>query len=900
MTKRSGINRASSHDRELSGDTCCQSLSGSSPDASTLRGFKIQDEEGHEEEKDTVAAHETSKQQGFYVDNHSQKTLLETLNQETEDLLRTPLMPMSSQIVSEHGFPLGVEVAKNAYGQGLLSTGAFYRDCLPPALSVLKSPSSADQATENHVPSTVAYHSSGGSLSPSPGRSQTGAHEPKPVVKRRNLSHDAQIRRIDQAPLSAICEEPAGSQYACTCGLCSDSDGGRGIVWFHLCPRYAAIARENGVTYEPCEGRIIMHHGPDRSSVGLIIEGPMEDRFVPAIRPPRLPVAPEPDEVQSPKPGKLDLRAMHSATGRPARTLPRTTSGPKHHQLPPISTPALQRPISPATQVSHPTSLNPLYSVYSPKQEQDDCARGATHDFQGIMEQFPATPSANPKGNVHPAFRTEGTLPREWSSSPSRKPSHASIPDEKFECPQTPDSESLRRSSNHSDFSAGRPARSDSLGAPSHRGLCKEEEKSSIDQPLKTGRAPTHSRARHLALSSSSASVLSPFASHERTPSVFLGPSTPSTASFQRSSMSSYGDPLPSNIHELEEAATPADTKENQLASPFQSRHHSMNHAADGDPFSPRLSYHTAPNSHYAYSPPLETPQTPRTSISSLDRLRSHNPSQNSPFFETQGYLRYQASDHSFAQTLDSLQIQRDDGITSSTNLLNGRAFDSVDSRSEDSGWRNEGDNADYDRLYILDGGDDHQSNHSADPLETVGATEAHCTNIVTSRKKPVPEGIFNAGLGISNSTLTLQQPTPKPRSPLPHPGSNATNEELESYISNKITSTNQRRTEPLRRSLVVQQNLCSHTKLHHMLGIESSSPSTTGNHRSRSPKNNTQSPSMTMNEVLYPLKKENDRLGFVKKGSLLFREKRTNLTGKVKAGWKVKPEDWQDDDDRN
>ncbi|KAI4242383.1 MAG: hypothetical protein L6R42_011037, partial [Xanthoria sp. 1 TBL-2021] len=191
-------------------------------------------------------------------------------------------------------------------------------------------------------------------------------------------------------------------------------------------------------------------------------------------------------------------------------------------------------------------------------------------------------------------------------------------------------------------------------------------------------------------------------------------------------------------------------------------------------------------------------------------------------------------------------------------------------------------------------------SNHSADPLETVGATEAHCTNIVTSRKKPVQEGIFNAGLGISKSTLTLQQPTPKPRSPLPHPGSNATNEELESYISNKITSTNQRRTEPLRRSLVVQQNLCSHTKLHHMLGIESSSPSTTGNHRSRSPKNNTQSPSMTMNEVLYPLKKENDRLGFVKKGSLLFREKRTNLTGKVKAGWKVKPEDWQDDDDRN
>lgn len=57
----------------------------------------------------------------------------------------------------------------------------------------------------------------------------------------------------------------------------------------------------------------------------------------------------------------------------------------------------------------------------------------------------------------------------------------------------------------------------------------------------------------------------------------------------------------------------------------------------------------------------------------------------------------------------------------------------------------------------------------------------------------------------------------------------------------------------------------------------------------------------MTINEVLSPLKKEhNDRLEFVKKGSVLFREKTTNLSEKVKAGWKVKPEDWQDDDDRD
>ena len=902
MTQLSDIKEASHHDRELSGDTCCQSVSSQYPDDSTSRGIPNQGRSGSQERKDAVTSYQANKQLDTSVHNHPRLTLLDALHQETEDLLRTPLTAMSSKTVSEHGFPLGVEVARTAYDRGLLSTGAFYRDCLPPALSVPRTPSSVERIAEIRDNGTGAYQPSRCNLSPSPGRRQAELRESKPVVKRRNISHDAQIKRIDQAPLSAIYEEPAGSQHACTCGLCSESESGRGIVWFHLCPRYAATARENRVTYEPCEGRIIMHHGPDRSSVGLIIEGPMEERFVPAANRsfPSLEVT-EPDTVKSPKPGKLDVRAMHSATGHPAKSIPRSTSGPKIQQLPPISTPALQRPISPATQVSHPTSLNPLYSVRCPKEENNDCARDTNQTFRAILEQLPAAPSTNPQDNIHPAFRTEATLPVDLSGSPSEQQSHSSTPYENVQCFQTPDPEDLRRTSNYSNSSGERPARSDSLGALSYRRPC-EEGRSSIDELPKTGRAPTHGRARHMALSSSTASILSPFASHERTPSVFLSPSTPSTASFLRSSTSSYGDPLLPQIHELEGATTPADTKERALASPFQPRRHSISHAADADPFSPQDLYYTAPNSHYAYSPPLETPQTPHTSISSLDRLRSHNPQQNSPFFENQAYLRYQTSEHSFAQTLDSLQIQQDDGITSSTNLLNGHAFNNLDSRSDISGWRNEEGDAEFDRLYIKDGDNDHQSNHSEDPLDTIGATEAHCTNIVTSRKKPIQQHTVDAGLGISNSTPTLHQPSPKPRSPLPRPGSNATNEELETYISNKTTPTHARRTEPLRRSLVVQQNLCSHTKLQHMLGIDSSpgSSSRTGAHRSRSPRQNTQSPAMTVNEVFSPMKKENERLGFVKKGNLLFREKRTNLTGKVKAGWKVRAEDWLDDDDRH
>ncbi|KAL8914840.1 MAG: hypothetical protein Q9171_000676 [Xanthocarpia ochracea] len=887
MTKRSNIN----HDRVLSGDTCCQSLSGFSPSEPLSREFQTSDRE--EEDNIGFDSHEASKRLEPPTDNHPQKALLDTLRQETDDLLRTPLTPMPLETGSEHGFPLGVAVAKNAYDQGLLSTEAFHRDCLPSALTVLKSPLLPGRITDTHNLSIGIDEYQGDRLPLPHGRKKPENDSPKPVVKRRNLSYDAQLKRIGQAPLSAIYEEPAGSQHACACGLCSDSGNGRSIVWFHLCPRYAAIARENGITYEPCEARVIMHHGPDRSSVGLIIEGPMEDRFVPAIAPPQLPEAPDLDKIKSPKPGKLDLRAMHSATGLAARNLTRSTRGPKVHQLPPISTPALQRPISPAMLVSHPTSLSPLYYGYCPTQGQNSSIRDTPQTCQGDLEQPPAIPCADPQENVHPALRNRLVLPQDWARPPSRKQSHASIQDRFLESSQTPNFDVLRRSSTCSDFSGELPTRTDSLGASSHRGPFKKQDKSNIDHHSKTEEPLTNIHTRHSTSSTCSGSLLSPFASHERTPSVFLGPSTPSTASYQRSSVSSYGDPLPSYTFPSEENARAADAKETKLASPFLSHQHSINHDADEGPFSPQSSYHTAPDSHYAESPPLATPQTVPTSLSSLGRLRSRNPSQNSPFFETHGYLRSQTSQRSLVQTSDSLPNQGGNSITSGTNLLNGHAFDDVDSRSQPDGLHVMAENADYDYLGMIDDAQDGRSDHSAIPLDAVGAAETHCTNFVPSGKISDKEAAVNAGLGISSSSAIFQQPSQISRPTPPSHTSNATKELPECYVSNRINPTHER-TEPLRRSLVIQHNLCSHNKLHHMLGID---PEISGRHKS--PRHNTQSPSMTADEVP-PIRKGIDRLGFVKKGSSLFREKKNNLADKVKASWKVKPEDWQDNDDRN
>ncbi|KAL8816656.1 MAG: hypothetical protein Q9223_004363, partial [Gallowayella weberi] len=674
MTKRAIVNNRASRDGLVSPDISSHSLSGTIPNIPTLRQLETHNKE--EEGEEHIARHGSRIRCASPIGSQSQKALLDTLKEETENHLRAPLTPVSSAIFSKDGFPLNVEVAKNAYGQGLLSTGTFYHDCLPPALSVPKNLLSSSRTIESHVPSDGVSESCFSYLSPLV-EGVVAENDVSRSVKRRNLPQGAQLRRADQAPLSAIYEEPAASQHACACGLCSYSEGGRGIVWFHLCPRFVAMARENGVIYEPCEGRMITHHGPDRSSLGLIIEGPMEDRFLPASIPQQVPETPASDKVKSPKPGKLDLRSLHSATNHPVKTLPRTTSGPRLRQLPPISTPALQRPISPATQALHPTLLTPLSSKYCPEGEKSEHARKVAHISKAAVERSPAIASEDAQENIHPALRTGLALPEGWTNAPSRSESRASVREDILECPPTPSPKSSRRrSSIFSDFSGERPARSDSLGALAHHGLVGKIG-SCIDDAFDTRKPSKTAHARQLTSSSISGSLISPSAGHQRTPSVFLGPSTPSTASFQRSSISSYGEPLLLRTNPRKEA---------RLSNPFLAPDSAYAYDPADDGFSPQFSYYTAQDSQYTHLASPQTTQTGYTSVSSLDRLRSPSPRRNSPFFESQGYRRYQASEHSIAQTLDSLQLQKEDtinAITSTTNLLNGNAFNSPETMTQ-------------------------------------------------------------------------------------------------------------------------------------------------------------------------------------------------------------------------
>ncbi|KAL8804240.1 MAG: hypothetical protein Q9182_002694 [Xanthomendoza sp. 2 TL-2023] len=874
MTKRTIINDSTCWDGLVSPDRPSHSLSSPIPERPTLRQLETHNKE--EEGKEFLARYGGKVRPASPIGSHSQKALLDSLKEKTEKHLRAPLTPVSSGTFSEDGFPLNVEVAKDAYDQGLLSTGAFYRDCLPPALSIPKNALTSSRTTEGHGPSNGASESCFNYLSPPVERDEAGSDISGSVIQRRNLPHEAQLRRVDQAPLSAIYEEPAASQHACACGLCSHSEGGRGIVWFHLCPRFVALARDKGAIYEPCEGRIIMHHGVDFSSVGLIIEGPMEHRFVPASIPQQEPDTPASDKVKSPKPGKFDLRSLHSATNRPVKTLPRTSSGSRLHQLPPISTATLQRPISPATQVLHPTLLIPLSSPYCPEGEKSKIARKVAHISKGAVERSPAMASEDFQENIHPALRTGLALPEGWTNPPSRNESRASLREDTLECPPTPDPESPpRRSSMYSNFSGERPARSDSLGALAHHGLAEKlgsyiDDASDTREPLKTA------HARQLTSSSISAPLYSPSAGHQRTPSVFLGPSTPSTTSFQRSSISSYGDPLLVRTNQRKEA---------RLSSPFQAPDSSYAYDPADDDLSPEQSYYTAQDSQYAHSPSPQTTQTGYTSIASFDRLRSPSPRRNSPFFESQGYHRYHASELSIAQTFDSLQLQREDTnnpITSTTNLLNGSAFDSAETMTQpDAGHFEEHDNAAYDRLYLLDDLHDRRSKEFADPLLTAST---HRTDDIFANPKPNYDSP-TLGLGISISTPTSihthqrhRHQKPLPPLPPPHIHTNPPNEELENHLSRNFGFTTAL-AEPVRYSSIVQQNPRSHAKLQHVLGLESAAE------RTESPKGHRLTTSLAMTEVLRKGREGGgEKFGFVKKGSLMFREKTGGfLTEKVK-----------------
>ncbi|KAL8841064.1 MAG: hypothetical protein Q9170_001089 [Blastenia crenularia] len=719
-------------------------------------------------------------------DCYSQEGLLKALTHETEDLLRIPLNPDSLDSVSEAGFPVGVEKARNAYDQGLLSTGTFFRDCLPPALSCSKAASSSGshtitcsspqgQATSTREPLLLSRRSARGEN-----------WDSIPASRPRNISNEEQFRRINQPPLSAIYEESDLQREAveeCPCDVCKHRPNGRGIVWFHLCPCYKALAQENGIKYEPYEGRLIMHHGSDRSSLGLIIEGPMEDRFVPVVEQSGKAETLAAKRVKAPKPPKLDLHSIRSSVNnsRPKFT-PRTVSSPK---LPPVSTPSLQRPISP-TRGSRPSSLHPLSSVCGPK----------LTGSQGDKE--PASVAAlGTQQDIHPAFRTGGILPQDWTTPPAPSPSQTSFHDESPQQRPSMNDEKARLSSTSSEASRLLPTRTDSLGALAHLNAI-EADKSHIHIHSKHRLQTEHRTPHSTSERPFSSPLISPSAGHERTPSEYLCPSTPSTTSFQRTSTSSYGDALPTNmIHAQQEAAASAEqvTQTEDLSRPSDGANVDVNSQQRQSPFSPLSSYYTAQDGRSASSSRLPTPRTAGTAPTFFNSPRSNNASQSSPYLPSRSYHRCQVSEQSTAESLNSLSLQRNSDLTSGTTLLNGSAFDEVDETSSEDFGRisyGHGDRsrlhdedrssgiytthplvttgaAESRRLNILQSSSKLQNNPNrhdiprTNPLMTVGATEAHCTTIATANTRvagrrasvPVGPGVADSIASLPNHFIT-------------------------------------------------------------------------------------------------------------------------------------------------
>ncbi|KAI4168140.1 MAG: hypothetical protein LQ343_006631 [Gyalolechia ehrenbergii] len=901
------------------GDDHCDRTYTFSP--SSNQTLKLQENKG-----EVAESHgETDRLHACNDDHQSQEGFLRALKHETEDLLRTPLTPLSSDLISEAGFPLGVERARTEYEQGLLSTGTFFRDCLPPALLRYKRVPSPEANTDSHGLLTRQNELSEKSISV-PHQSKRYQNDGlNPAGRPRNLSKEEQFRRINQAPLSAIYEESdpsPESQGECPCEVCKHRINGQRIVWFHLCPRYKALSQQHGIQYEPYEARVIMHHGHDRSSLGLVIEGPMEDRFVPKVEPPAEAAKSVSKRVKAPKPQKLDPRSLHSAASCNSKIIPPTTTSSK---LPPVPTPALQRPISP-TRVSRPSSLIPLSSLLCPKATKSEGDN--TPPCAGVIDS---------QENVHPAFRIGDVLPKEWTTPPTRSQSAASR-DDSPQRPHSIRSENVRLSVGASEASGELPTRSDSLGAPTHSVPFQPSDKHLVHQHPAQGLRVEQNPASGIADYAFPPPLLSPSAGHERTPSEYLCPSTPSTSSNQRSSTSSYGGSSLQHLCQGNETAT-ATTPKGDLAPSTKDPLENNDHQQGQQPVTPQSSYYTAPSSALASSCCLPTPETAHTAPSSLERLRSSNPNQNSPYFHSRGYHWSQASQQSTAQLLNSLRFQRNSGFTSGTTLLNGSAFEFADEtscseaeevrrasseRHSQNGLldrRNQRNIFTRDSLVtagapesrrpdiLASSSDFHSINNSgnssgtvrANPLLTVGATEAHCTNIVTaapnakhvSRRASVPVGQGIADSLSSPYSITASRMNNNPSTPslTSNSSSGGPNEEHETYINH-----NRDPNLPLRRSLLVQQNLCSHIKLQNYLGMNVSSP---GSWRQQHKKMQ----SMTMLDR-FPTEtrvKKDEGPGFkrvVKKGSRRFREGGVKMMERVKAGWRVRQEEWLDSDD--
>lgn len=847
---------------------------------------------------------------------NSQQAIMDALEQQTEELL----CPSSQRRKRSASSP-GVEAAKKEYDQGLLSTRTFHRDCLPPALLCSRVVSSSNTLPDTRGPTITQVAT--------PPLSPTSPHQHKAfkvdesslIVKRRNPLEQQQPRRNNQQPLSAIYEEPTGAQPSCPCNLCSDVSSGRSIVWFHLCPRYAAMAREKGIIYEPYEGRVILHHGPNKESVGLIIEGPMEDRFLPAR--PGKPTARAIMEgyVQPPA---SDTQSTRSGTSRSVGLSSQTASSKALQSFP---ADALDRFTTP---VSQSISTNPFSSE----------AGLDTASAQGSKEDGEAGPSIPPQNSslsesrlepsetlIHPAFRNGGAGQQEWSRPPTKSQSLASFRQHLRGRHQSVASEGVRVSVDYSKFLQDRPIRIDSLGAPSYSTLSGSPDASSIHSYT----APSGPRQVSLASQSTgSSSFFPPSAGHQRVPSTFLAPSTPSTASFLRSSTSSSDSILPpAHLFQLRQAGIIAEPDQIQLSDPFRSSQDSLSniqdHAAEAS-FSPE-SYHTASASYGEQSPLLHSPPTVRTTPTSASLFPSKDLTQDPPLSSLHGYLRSQASKHSFAQSFTNLHSQANSGPVSKSSPLSANPLENAESTAS----KGRGKNVDHEDRYNSGETPRTSSVYSSDPLLAANMTTPHDISISNSlgednrcaSEQPSGLGITSTSSPTSSRRQTIVYPfandhivpkpsprfqqhstmTQKPLPPDPPQTSSAAGltDELELYIT-RFHPPAQRSSDPhLRTSLYVQQNLCSHPKLQSTLGIN-----LTG-----SPSAGSSSPSMTMNELLAGgsaagkekrfggmMVNREGLKGVVKKGSRRFMEGGTMLKEKVKSSWRTRPEDFLDLDD--
>ncbi|KAL8905586.1 MAG: hypothetical protein Q9207_002536 [Kuettlingeria erythrocarpa] len=890
--------------------------------------------------------------------NRAQEGLLVALKDQTDDLLRTPMTPSPPDLVDADGFPPGVGKATNEINQGLFSDGTLFRDCLVPNLVLPKLKSLPGKGRDVHdwgiVPPTSSKHVPMVMRQPGqPAHAKEVGLSPMP----RDLSQEQQDRRLHQAPLSAIYEEcglSAGVQHGCACQGCKEMPESKGIIWFHLCERYKAVAQENGIKYEPYEGRLVLHHSNGRSSVGLITEGPFEDRFVPAVTA-ALPVAEgsvqsTSKRVRAPRPPRLELQSLHSAAGRAAKAAPQSKDSTKPASVP---TPALQRPISP-TRVSRPAPLNQLPTVYYPDpakgrstatiteckeiaklsvsatlehQEHTEANCGATVNDGAINGELntggPYTGASSTGSDVHPALRLGYIQPTQWTTPPTRSQSRASFREGSPQPSQSGRLERARLSVGSSNITGERPARIDSLGAPTNPGAAEPgiSEQPKMDSVFKS------QFARHMAAFAAPLPLVSPSAAHEHTPSEYLCPSTPSASSHDdlATLYTHVGeDPIgtvlkqKTNGTDLFQSSDLADSTSGSLQSPGA--------------FSPQ-SYRTAPRSQGEASALLPAPVEARiASSSAVRRLSSDVPREGAPFLQKRAYHQPRASKHSIAQSLpsiDSLHFQRHSGRVSGTTLLNDTAFDSTDETSPENAdeaqppvpdherrdsyrMHFEGRNvASIDPLLTAGAAEARRAGilepsthcHDASSLQTIGATEAHCTDTVASlvnaqhpnRRDSVPlgQGIVNASLTCaarSNNDVSLY--TSSASSSINHP---------QPYLSSFGPA---RRTQlPPGRSNMIDQNLSSHyDKLQAWLGIDAST--TSASSVSPSPVNPLKKlQSMGMLDLLAAdgklVRKEGGVMKqVVKKGSQRFKEGKEKFVGKMKKGFKVRPDDWLDSDD--